>query len=153
MSKKLASQAVDSLLQQLRAPSSTPSLHSTAGNAKVDKNKKKKNKTITKDRLPKTKTGLKKLKHELKYGHSHRRAREEQEAKENPLDKLRSQQEKEEALLEKNLEYFKVSARVSKKELDLRKKIMAMRKRKQDAAEGKVGKQPVDADESDGDSD
>ncbi|KAF9973663.1 hypothetical protein BGZ73_003101 [Actinomortierella ambigua] len=152
MSKKLASQAVDSLLQQLRAPSSTPSLHGTAGNAKVDK-KKKKSKTNLKDRLPKTKTGLKKLKHELRYGHSQRRAREEQEAKENPLDKLRSQQEKEEALLAKNIEYFKVSARVSKKELELRKKIMAMRKRKQDAAEGKAGKQPVDADESDGDSD
>jgi len=40
-----------------------------------------------------------------------------------PVVKLKTEQEKEEAIVERNLNYYKVTSRVSKKELDLRKKV------------------------------
>ncbi|KAF9954451.1 hypothetical protein BGZ72_004588 [Mortierella alpina] len=157
MSKKLAAQALDALLSSQSTISKKNT--STVTSTTVLKKKTKKGK-VQKDRLPATKTGLKKIKHELRYGHSVRRKQEEKEAKENPLgnvvqflilqsvpsccfvsqqsswcyvylpacvddlvEKLKSQQEKEQAIVERNLNYYKVTNRVSKKELELRKKV------------------------------
>ncbi|KAF9987782.1 hypothetical protein BGZ65_001896, partial [Modicella reniformis] len=71
MSKKLAAQALDSLL-------------TSQSNGRISKNHlttPKKQKTV----LPATKTGLKKIKHQLRYGHSVKKAQEAAAAKENPL--------------------------------------------------------------------
>ncbi|KAF9301830.1 hypothetical protein BGZ74_006207 [Mortierella antarctica] len=137
MSKKLAAQALDALLSTQNS-----SLSKSAEPTKAPKKKRSK-----KDQLPKTKTGLKKIKHELRYGHSVKRNQEAQEARENPLEKLQSQIEKEEAIVEKNLNYYKVTQRVSKKELELRKKIKMLREK----AKGEQGRKTgVEQDESDG---
>ncbi|KAF9555216.1 hypothetical protein EC968_009070, partial [Mortierella alpina] len=122
MSKKLAAQALDALLSSQSTISKKNT--STATSSTVLKKKTKRGK-VQKDRLPATKTGLKKIKHELRYGHSVRRTQEEKESKENPLERLKSQQEKEQAIVERNLNYYKVTNRVSKKELELRKKATA----------------------------
>ncbi|KAF9927340.1 hypothetical protein BGZ75_004530 [Mortierella antarctica] len=141
MSKKLAAQALDALLSSQsttsKKNSSTTVLKKTTKKGKVQK-----------DRLPATKTGLKKIKHELRYGHSVRRTQEEKESKENPLERLKSQQEKEQAIVERNLNYYKVTNRVSKKELELRKKIKLLRER----SKGEPGsrKTVTEQDESDG---
>lgn len=82
MSKKLAAQALDALLSSQSTISKKNT--STATSTTVLKKRTKKGK-VQKDRLPATKTGLKKIKHELRYGHSVRRTQEEREAKENPL--------------------------------------------------------------------
>ncbi|KAG0001160.1 hypothetical protein BGZ79_005006 [Entomortierella chlamydospora] len=145
MSKKLAAQALDSLLN-----SQSSSLSGSGGDIskKSSSGAKKSKKSKSKgDLLPKTKTGLKKIKHELRYGHSVKRAQEEKEAKENPLDKLKSQMEKEQAIVERNLEYYKTTSRVSKKELELRKKIKMLREK---ARGEQVRKTGVEKDESDG---
>ncbi|KAF9173595.1 hypothetical protein BGX21_004109 [Mortierella sp. AD011] len=145
MSKKLAAQALDSLLNsQSSSLSGTNGGISKKSSSGVKRSKKSKSKG---DLLPKTKTGLKKIKHELRYGHSVKRAQEEKEAKENPLDKLKSQMEKEQAIVERNLEYYKTTSRVSKKELELRKKIKMLREK---ARGEQVRKTGVEKDESDG---
>jgi len=75
MSKKLAAQALDALLSTQNS-----SLSKSEPTKAAPKKKRSK-----KDQLPKTKTGLKKIKHELRYGHSVKRNQEAQEARENPL--------------------------------------------------------------------
>ncbi|KAF9333236.1 hypothetical protein BG006_003873 [Podila minutissima] len=137
MSKKLAAQALDALLSTQNS-----SLSKSTEPTKAPKKKRSK-----KDQLPKTKTGLKKIKHELRYGHSVKRNQEAQESRENPLEKLQSQIEKEEAIVEKNLNYYKVTQRVSKKELELRKKIKMLREKAKGEQSRKAG---VEQDESDG---
>ncbi|KAG0014808.1 hypothetical protein BGZ81_000244 [Podila clonocystis] len=137
MSKKLAAQALDALLSTQNS-----SLSKAAEPTKAPKKKRSK-----KDQLPKTKTGLKKIKHELRYGHSVKRNQEAQEARVNPLEKLQSQIEKEEAIVEKNLNYYRVTQRVSKKELELRKKIKMLREKAKGEQSRKTG---VEQDESDG---
>ncbi|KAF9280231.1 hypothetical protein BGZ68_007428 [Mortierella alpina] len=145
MSKKLAAQALDALLSSQSTISKKNT--STATSTTVLKKKTKKGK-VQKDRLPATKTGLKKIKHELRYGHSVRRTQEEKEAKENPLERLKSQQEKEQEIVERNLNYYKVTNRVSKKEHELRKKIKLLRERsKGDSGSRKTA---TEQDESDG---
>ncbi|KAF9204028.1 hypothetical protein BGZ49_005767 [Haplosporangium sp. Z 27] len=155
MSKKLAAQALDSLLSSQHGRVGNTSISkkvstgsSTAGGGIVKKTKKSKSKSN--DLLPKTKTGLKKIKHELRYGHSVKRAQEAKEAKENPLDKLKSQMEKEQAIVEKNLNYYRTTSRVSKKELELRTKIKLLREK---ARGEQVRKTGAEKDESDGDDD
>ncbi|KAF9586302.1 hypothetical protein BGW38_007187 [Lunasporangiospora selenospora] len=119
-SRKLAAQALESLFNY--KASTRASTAAAVSSEPVPKKKSKK------DPLPKTKKGLKKIKHELRYGHSiKRRLREEKEANENPLEKLKTQQEKDDGLLEKNIKHFKVMNRASKKELELRKKIRSRR--------------------------
>ncbi|KAF9103505.1 hypothetical protein BGX27_010548 [Mortierella sp. AM989] len=150
MSKKLAAQALDSLLNS--QPSSVSGDHSKkdpAVSTPSKKTRKSKSKNSN-DLLPKTKTGLKKIKHELRYGHSVKRVQEEKESKENPLDKLKSQMEKEQAIVERNLDYYKATNRVSKKELELRKKIKMLRAK---ARGEQVRKTGVEKDESDGEDD
>ncbi|KAG0334171.1 hypothetical protein BG000_008571 [Podila horticola] len=137
MSKKLAAQALEALLSTQNS-----SLSKSAEPTKAPKKKRSK-----KDQLPKTKTGLKKIKHELRYGHSVKRNQEAQEARVNPLEKLQSQIEKEEAIVEKNLNYYRVTQRVSKKELELRKKIKMLREKAKGEQSRKTG---VEQDESDG---
>ncbi|KAG0040655.1 hypothetical protein BGZ82_000076 [Podila clonocystis] len=137
MSKKLAAQALEALLSTQNS-----SLSKAAEPTKAPKKKRSK-----KDQLPKTKTGLKKIKHELRYGHSVKRTQEAQEARVNPLEKLKSQIEKEEAIVEKNLNYYRVTQRVSKKELELRKKIKMLREKAMGEQSRKTG---VEQDESDG---
>ncbi|KAF9189425.1 hypothetical protein BGZ51_009601 [Haplosporangium sp. Z 767] len=147
MSKKLAAQALESLLNS--QPSSFSKKSSTLSASAISNggvSKKKKSK-IQKDRLPATKTGLKKIKHELRYGHSVKRAQEEKEAKENPLEKMKLQQEKEQTIIERNLTYYKATNRVSKKELELRKKIKMLREK---ARGDQSRKTAVEQDESDG---
>ncbi|KAG0008645.1 hypothetical protein BGZ80_003207, partial [Entomortierella chlamydospora] len=61
--------------------------------------------------------------------------------------KLKSQMEKEQAIVERNLEYYKTTSRVSKKELELRKKIKILREK---ARGEQVRKTGVEKDESDG---
>lgn len=75
MSKKLAAQALDALLSTQNS-----SLSKSEPTKAAPKKKRSK-----KDQLPKTKTGLKKIKHELRYGHSVKRNQEAQQARENPL--------------------------------------------------------------------
>ncbi|KAG0204107.1 hypothetical protein BGX28_003868 [Mortierella sp. GBA30] len=147
MSKKLAAQALDALLSNQSSLSKGKPSSATSTASQLKKTKKTR---VQKDRLPATKTGLKKIKHELRYGHSVRKAKEEKEAKENPLEKLKSQQEKEQAIIERNLNYYKVTNRVSKKELELRKKVSII-KMLREKAKGESKRTPaVDQDESDG---
>ncbi|KAG0044870.1 hypothetical protein BGZ83_009845 [Gryganskiella cystojenkinii] len=141
MSKKLASQALDSLL------SSNFSSPKPTDTVATQTHRRKSKRTAVVDPLPATKTGLKKIKHQLRYGHSVKRNQEEKEAKENPLTKLKSEQEKEEAIIEKNLNYYRITNRVSKKELDLRKKIKMLRARE---LGDRSRKAVAEADESDG---
>ncbi|KAG0343170.1 hypothetical protein BG004_005458 [Podila humilis] len=136
MSRKLASQALDALLNSQNPAISKPTTKA-APKKKVSK----------KDQLPKTKTGLKKIKRELRYGHSVKRNKEAEEARVNPLDKLQSQMEKEEAIMEKNLNYYRTTQRVSKKELELRKKIQMLREKAKGDQTRKTG---AEKDESDG---
>ncbi|KAF9425475.1 hypothetical protein BGZ94_007495 [Podila epigama] len=143
MSKKLAAQALESLL-------SAQGSSTLSSSSKSLTEAPKKKKVYKKDKLPKTKTGLKKLKHELRYGHSVKRNQEAKEAKENPLDKLKSQLEKEETIMDQNLNYYKMTQRVSKKELELRKKIKMLREKSRGDQSRKIG---PDMDESDGDDD
>ncbi|KAG0368383.1 hypothetical protein BC939DRAFT_453834 [Gamsiella multidivaricata] len=145
MSKKLAAQALDALLNS--QPNSTLSKRSSSAVAEGGIKKTRKSKKNKNDGLPATKTGLKKIKHELRYGHSVKRSQEEKEAKENPLDKLKSQMEKEQAIVEKNLNYYKATNRVSKKELELRKKIKMLREKARGEQSRKIA---VEQDESDG---
>jgi len=72
MSKKLAAQALDTLLSG-QSTGRISKRGSTSGPAKKIRS------------LPATKTGLKKIKHQLRYGHSVKRAQEAAAAKENPL--------------------------------------------------------------------
>lgn len=86
MSKKLAAQALDALMSS-NTTNSKISKSSTSSGA-VSKKKSSSSKTAkkqNKNSLPVTKTGLKKIKHEIRYGHSVRRQQEEAEAKINPL--------------------------------------------------------------------
>ncbi|KAG0299697.1 hypothetical protein BGZ98_009829 [Dissophora globulifera] len=140
MSRKLATQALDSLLN------SQPTSLSKTAHTTITKKSKKSKKTRG-DQLPATKTGLKKIKHELRYGHSVKRVQEAEEAKVNPLDKLKSQMEREQAIVERNLNYFKITNRVSKKELELRNKIKVLRAR---ALGDQSRKTEAELDESDG---
>ncbi|KAF9106792.1 hypothetical protein BGX29_008510 [Mortierella sp. GBA35] len=148
MSKKLAAQALDALMNSNNNNKNTSLSKSTSktGGAVTKKSSKKSKKQVN-GGLPVTKTGLKKIKHELRYGHSVRRQQEEKEAKENPLEKLKSAQEEEQAIVERNVNYYKVTNRVSKKELELRKKIKDLRAK---AMGYEVRKTAVEQDESDG---
>ncbi|KAF9436319.1 hypothetical protein BGZ76_004280 [Entomortierella beljakovae] len=165
MSKKLTAQALDSLLKSQQSNisgknvgggggSSSGNSGNNANNTKkstVNKKKSKKSKSISSiDLLPKTKTGLKKIKHELRYGHSVKKAQEEKEARENPLDKLKSQAEKEQEITERNLNYYRATNRVSKKEMELRKKIKKLREKARGERITKLG---AEKDESDGEDD
>ncbi|CAO3571010.1 unnamed protein product [Mortierella alpina] len=146
MSKKLAAQALDALLSSQTTISKKKTSATTSTTVLKKKTKKGK---VQKDRLPATKTGLKKIKHELRYGHSVRRTQEEKESKENPLERLKSQQEKEQAIVERNLNYYKVTNRVSKKELELRKKIKLLRERsKGDSGSRKTATEQDESDAS-----
>ncbi|KAF9356216.1 hypothetical protein BGX34_010031 [Mortierella sp. NVP85] len=116
MSKKLAAQALDTLLSG-QSTGRISKRGSTSGPAKKIGS------------LPATKTGLKKIKHQLRYGHSVKRAQEAAAAKENPLDKLKTQLEKEQVIMEKNLSYYRTTNRISKKELELRSKIKKLREK------------------------
>ncbi|KAG0300429.1 hypothetical protein BGZ97_003237 [Linnemannia gamsii] len=144
MSKKLAAQALDALMSSNNSNSKiSKSSTSTGAVSKKTKTVKKQNKNS----LPVTKTGLKKIKHEIRYGHSVRRQQEEAEAKINPLEKLKSAQEEEQEIVERNVNYYKVTNRVSKKELELRKKIKDLRAK---AMGHEVRKTVAEQDESDG---
>ncbi|KAG0222701.1 hypothetical protein BGX31_008921 [Mortierella sp. GBA43] len=143
MSKKLAAQALDALLNNQSAGGISkrrPATGATGSATPVTKKSKS---------LPATKTGLKKIKHELRYGHSIKRAQEAAAAKENPLVKLKLQMEKEQSIVERNLSYYKITSRASKKELDLRKKIKLLRAKAQGIASNQGGKAIMDQ-ESDG---
>ncbi|KAG0281412.1 hypothetical protein BGZ96_001142 [Linnemannia gamsii] len=146
MSKKLAAQALDALMASNNSNSKI-SKSSTSTGAVSKKTKTKTAKKQNKNSLPVTKTGLKKIKHEIRYGHSVRRQQEEAEAKINPLEKLRSAHEAEQEIVERNVNYYKVTTRVSKKELELRKKIKDLRAK---AMGHEVRKTLVEQDESDG---
>ncbi|KAG0249264.1 hypothetical protein BG011_009455, partial [Mortierella polycephala] len=61
--------------------------------------------------------------------------------------KMKLQQEKEQAIMERNLTYYKATNRVSKKELELRKKIKMLREK---AMGNETRKTEVEQDESDG---
>ena len=82
MSKKLAAQALESLLSN---GSSSSALSKPTNTSTL---RKKSKKTTVADPLPATKSGLKKIKYQLRYGHSVKRNQDEREAKENPLRKL-----------------------------------------------------------------
>lgn len=87
MSKKLAAQALDALMSSNNSNSKiSKSSTSTGAVSKKTKTVKKQNKNS----LPVTKTGLKKIKHEIRYGHSVRRQQEEAEAKINPLGEYKA---------------------------------------------------------------
>ncbi|KAF9550164.1 hypothetical protein EC957_001650 [Mortierella hygrophila] len=151
MSKKLAAQALDALMSSNNTNSKI-SKSSTSSGA-VSKKKSSSGKTAkkqNKNSLPVTKTGLKKIKHEIRYGHSVRRQQEEAEAKINPLEKLKSAQEEEQEIVERNVNYYRVTNRVSKKELELRKKIKDLRAK---AMGQEVRKAVAEQDESDGEDD
>ncbi|KAF9908037.1 hypothetical protein EC991_010281 [Linnemannia zychae] len=141
MSKKLAAQALDALMN------SNNSLSKPASSTGAAKKSSKKIKKQNKNSLPVTKTGLKKIKHELRYGHSVRRAQEEAEAKINPLEKLKTAHEEEQEIIERNVNYYKITNRVSKKELELRRKIKDLRAK---AMGLEVRKTVAEQDESDG---
>ncbi|KAF9929576.1 hypothetical protein FBU30_001471 [Linnemannia zychae] len=146
MSKKLAAQALDALMSSNDSKNNSLS-KSSASTGAVKKTKMTKKQTSGKNSLPVTKTGLKKLKHEIRYGHSVRRQQEEAEAKVNPLERLRSAQEEEQTIIERNINYYKTTQRVSKKELELRKKIKELRAK---AMGQPVQKLTAEQDESDG---
>ncbi|KAG0281818.1 hypothetical protein BGZ95_009755 [Linnemannia exigua] len=146
MSKKLAAQALDALMNSNNSKNSNLSKSSSSTGA-VKKSSKKAKKEQSKNRLPVTKTGLKKIKHEIRYGHSVRKAQEEAEARINPLEKLKTAHEEEQEIVERNVNYYKITNRVSKKELELRKKIKDLRAK---AMGLEVRKTAVEQDESDG---
>ncbi|KAF9919018.1 hypothetical protein BX616_002987 [Lobosporangium transversale] len=140
MSKKLTAQALDLLLSNRSTNSSNSNSNNSKSNSLVALSKKdsavkpsvsKKRKKLKSksDSLPKTKTGLKKIKHELRYGYSIRKALEEKEAKENPLDKLRERLNDEQVILQDNLTYYRTTKRASKKEIELAQKIKELRAR------------------------
>lgn len=86
MSKKLAAQALDALMSSNNTNSKISK--SSASSGAVSKKKSSSSNTAkkqNKNSLPVTKTGLKRIKHEIRYGHSVRRQQEEAEAKINPL--------------------------------------------------------------------
>ncbi|KAF9126063.1 hypothetical protein BGW39_006958 [Mortierella sp. 14UC] len=147
MSKKLAAQALDALMNSNNSKNSSLSKSSSSTSGAVKKSSSKKIKKQNKNSLPVTKTGLKKIKHEMRYGHSVRRAQEEAEAKINPLEKLRTAHEEEQEIVERNVNYYKITNRVSKKELELRKKIKDLRAK---AMGLQVRKTVAEQDESDG---
>ncbi|ORZ06339.1 hypothetical protein BCR41DRAFT_361101 [Lobosporangium transversale] len=137
MSKKLTAQALDLLLSNRSTNSSNSNSNNSKSNSLVALSKKdsavkpsvsKKRKKLKSksDSLPKTKTGLKKIKHELRYGYSIRKALEEKEAKENPLDKLRERLNDEQVILQDNLTYYRTTKRASKKEIELAQKVIGM---------------------------
>ncbi|KAI1306110.1 hypothetical protein EDD11_004854 [Mortierella claussenii] len=146
MSKKLAIQALDALLSS--QTSNVESKKTSSNNLRPSNKRALKSKKNAGDPLPKTKTGLKRIKRELKYGHSVKRAREEREAKENPLDRMKSQLTQEQAIVERNLEYYKTTTRVSKKEVELRSKIKELRAK---AVGAQSRRTAVEKDESDDD--
>ncbi|KAF9154226.1 hypothetical protein BG015_001480 [Linnemannia schmuckeri] len=145
MSKKLAAQALDALMNSNNSNSKVSKSSTSTG--AVSKKSSKTTKKQSKNSIPVTKTGLKKIKHEIRYGHSVRRQQEEAEAKINPLEKLKSAQEEEQEIMERNVNYYKITNRVSKKELELRKKIKALRAK---AMGHEVRKTVAEQDESDG---
>ncbi|KAF8933769.1 hypothetical protein BGZ47_010713 [Haplosporangium gracile] len=145
MSKKLAAQALDALMNNNNSNSKI--FKSSTSTGAVSKKSSKTAKKQNKNSLPVTKTGLKKIKHEIRYGHSVRRQQEEAEAKINPLEKLKSAQEEEQGIVERNVNYYKITNRVSKKELELRKKIKDLRAK---AMGHEVRKTVAEQDESDG---
>ncbi|KAF9296702.1 hypothetical protein BGZ88_012061 [Linnemannia elongata] len=147
MSKKLAAQALDALMSSNNTNSKISKSSTSSGAVSKKKSSSKTAKKQNKNSLPVTKTGLKKIKHEIRYGHSVRRQQEEAEAKINPLEKLKSAQEEEQEIVERNVNYYKITNRVSKKELELRKKIKDLRAK---AMGQEVRKTVAEQDESDG---
>ncbi|RUP02437.1 hypothetical protein BC936DRAFT_140634 [Jimgerdemannia flammicorona] len=83
MSSKLAKQSLDALLKATATPVSASSASSTV-NPKSKKIAKQKDGRL---RLPKTKTGLKMIKHEIRYGR-HQRLKNQREKTENNINPL-----------------------------------------------------------------
>ncbi|RUS16387.1 hypothetical protein BC937DRAFT_91273 [Endogone sp. FLAS-F59071] len=132
MSSKLTKQSLDALFKASGAPKPLD----------LDP----KSKAILK-KLPKTNTGLKKIKHEIRYGRQQKvkRQHEEAERRVNPMEKLKTETSASLKNLKANIVYFTQSLKPSKKEHELRRKALAYRN-----ATGKVGKvQKVKIEESD----
>ncbi|KAI9302821.1 hypothetical protein BJ944DRAFT_242002 [Cunninghamella echinulata] len=117
MSSRLARQSLDLLIK-------------TNDKNKVEKNTINKKNTIKS--LPKTKTGLKKIKYEIQYGRHQKLKleREEQKKKENPIVELANNEEIAKETLQKNIKLLSTRFSSSSTEKEIHEKILKKHNKK-----------------------
>ncbi|CAO3622591.1 unnamed protein product [Cunninghamella blakesleeana] len=118
MSSRLARQSLDLLIK------------SNNDKNKVEKSKGNKKNTIK--TLPKTKTGLKKLKYEIQYGRHQRlkAEREEQKKKENPIVEMANNEELAKQTLERNIKLLSTRFSHSPIEKEIHEKVLKKHNKK-----------------------